>query len=211
MGGISILIGAATCASTVMIDPQRLQELAALQATGALDGEDAQEFQRLLSSGEVALKQESSAFADVAVAVAESLPLQQAPHGLKAKLLKQVEPADQPSAAGPGYRLIRQHDQTGWRNLKVRGASVKLLSLDSNRGYAVVMGRLEAGCHYPAHTHSGPEELYVLSGDLHIEGRVLRAGDFHHADAGTSHGENFSEEGCVILAVVSAQDLLAQM
>src|SRR6185369_14344666 len=57
----------------------------------------------------------------------------------------------------------------------------------------------------PLGIHINGEDVFVLSGDLHIGEHVLRAGDFHHADAGTSHGENFSETGCAILAVISTQ------
>jgi anti-sigma factor ChrR (cupin superfamily) len=39
---------------------------------------------------------------------------------------------------------------------------------------------------------------------------VLRAGDFHHAEAGTAHDVNWSEGGCVLLAVLSKEDLLNQ-
>lgn len=203
------------------MDTQRLQELAALHAVGALDGEDADEFQRLVEARDAFLQTETSAFAKIAAALAESLPIQHPAPELKEKILRQIaaraeqagrsDPHQQAPEAAPGYRIIRQNDRTGWRTLKVQGASVKLLSLDRTRGYAVVLGQLEPGARYPAHTHSGPEEVYVLSGDLHMEGRVLQAGDFHHADAGTSHGENFSEGGCTIIAVLSAQDLLAQM
>ena len=51
----------------------------------------------------------------------------------------------------------------------------------------------------------------MLSGDLHIGEQVLHAGDFHHAAAGSSHGVNWSEAGCVLLAVLSQEDLVAQL
>jgi len=34
------------------------------------------------------------------------------------------------------------------------------------------------------------------------------SGDFHHADAGSVHGENFSVEGCTLLAVLTVDDPL---
>ncbi len=81
----------------------------------------------------------------------------------------------------------------------------------NNLGYALVMGKLDPGSRYPSHRHLLGEEVYILSGDLHIGDRALKAGDFHHADAGTTHGVNFSEQGCVILAVISTQDLQTQL
>jgi anti-sigma factor ChrR (cupin superfamily) len=99
---------------------------------------------------------------------------------------------------------------TGWKSLPVPGAFIKLLSLQSDRGYAVLLGKLDPGVRYPAHTNVGPEDFYLLTGDLHIGDKVLRPGDFHHADAGLQHVENFSVEGCTLLAVLTTDDPLVQ-
>ena len=40
--------------------------------------------------------------------------------------------------------------------------------------------------------------------------RFLHASDFHHSEAGTAHGVNFSEQSCTILAVMSIETLLRQ-
>ena len=68
-----------------------------------------------------------------------------------------------------------------------------MLSLEQERGYAVLLGKLEPGARYPAHINSGPEDFYILTGDLVIGDRKLVAGDFHHADAGSRHEENYSD------------------
>jgi anti-sigma factor ChrR (cupin superfamily) len=64
----------------------------------------------------------------------------------------------------------------------------------------------EPGARFPAHRHSGPEECYVISGSLIVEGRVLRAGDFHHAEGDSDHGEAWTDEGVEVLLVASASD-----
>ncbi len=112
--------------------------------------------------------------------------------------------------AAPGFHFVGAADPKGWKELPVRGAWIKLLSLERERGYAVLMGRLEAGVRYPAHSHPGAEELLILSGDLHLGDRALGPGDFHHADAGTSHGVNYSVAGCTLLAVLPADHELVQ-
>lgn len=66
----------------------------------------------------------------------------------------------------------------------------------------------EPGARYPAHRHSGPEECYVISGSLYVEGQLLRAGDFHHAEGGSEHGELWTDEGAVVLLVAAASDYL---
>ncbi|MEO8426188.1 MAG: cupin domain-containing protein [Verrucomicrobiota bacterium] len=206
------------------MNPEQLEELAALNAAGALEGKDLDEFQRLLTNADHHTKRILARFNNIAGLLAVSLPHRQQPSpGLRRKLLTRIEteaseirktPADilnqHTEGALSGFTFISGNEAAGWRDIRVRGAAVKLLSVDQARGYAVVLGRLEPGARYPAHKHINGEDVFVLSGDLHIGENVLRAGDFHHADAGTSHGENFSETGCTILAVISTQDLLAQ-
>jgi len=97
-----------------------------------------------------------------------------------------------------------------WKELPVRGAFIKLLSLQADHGYAVLLGKLDPGVRYPAHTNVGPEDFYILTGDLHVGDQVLRAGDFHHADAGSHHEENYSVEGCTLVAVLTTDDPLVQ-
>jgi anti-sigma factor ChrR (cupin superfamily) len=203
------------------MDIERLKELAALDAVGALDGDDANEFQDLVSNCR-ALRKETAAFNTVAASLARSLPAAQTPPAeLKTKILQGARGAvdrrnqldllrEMLPPAPDGLSFIRAAGQSGWLPLPVPGATVKLLSLDSARGYAVVLGRLEPGTRYPAHQHLHGEEIYILSGDLNIGDEKLCAGDFHRAEAGTAHAINYSEQGCTILAVLSTEDLLAQ-
>ena len=90
------------------------------------------------------------------------------------------------------------------------GAWIKLLSLEREAGYAVLLGKLDPGTRYPAHINTGPEDLYIVTGDLHVGERRLGPGDFHHADAGSEHGVNYSVEGCTLLAVIPASHPLVQ-
>jgi hypothetical protein len=48
----------------------------------------------------------------------------------------------------------------------------------------------------------------VISGTVIIEGRVLRAGDFHHADEHSEHGEITTTEGAEVLIVGAVEDYL---
>jgi anti-sigma factor ChrR (cupin superfamily) len=148
----------------------------------------------------------------VAVTVPQTAP---APE-LKAKVLRRIPalpqdgpPATQPpSPIPPGLRFLVAGEGPDWKALPVPGAFIKLLSLQRDRGYAVLMGKLEPGARYPQHTNVGPEDFYVLTGDLHIGQKALRAGDFHHAEAGSFHEENFSVDGCTLLAVLTVDDPL---
>jgi anti-sigma factor ChrR (cupin superfamily) len=150
--------------------------------------------------------------------LALAVPTIAPPPALKKKVLDQIQasaPAgsrsvlDSASSPPPGLRFLAGND-TGWKPLPLPGAFIKLLSLQPDHGYAVLLGKLEPGVRYPAHANVGPEDFYLLTGDLHVSGRVLRPGDFHHADAGSLHAENYSVEGCTLLAVLTTADPLVQ-
>lgn len=140
------------------------------------------------------------------------------PASLKEKVMRRLrsetvaqasEEEKPPGEPARGFHFMAGSD-SGWKPLPVQGAFIKLLSLQRDRGYAVLLGKLERGVRYPAHTNVGPEDFYILSGDLHVGDQVLGPGDFHHADAGSLHTENYSVEGCTLLAVLSTDDPLVQ-
>lgn len=198
-----------------------MKEKAALLALGALDSAEAAEFAALLQRDAKA-REELSGFAAVTEFLARSLPQQAPSPSLKSAILEQAvrrRAAAQAEAqlkrlvppTDHGLGFLRDAAQSGWVPLRVQGAFVKLLSFDPSNEYAIVLGKLEAGSRYPAHQHERAEDVYMLSGDLHIGEKVLHAGDFHHADAGSRHEVNWSENGCVLLAVLSKEDLLAQL
>jgi len=204
------------------MDKERLQELAALHAAGALDGPDAEEYRRLVA-GCAFLRHEIDDFNEVSVAIARSAGSASGPSpSLKERILQQIgEPSGTERvfaalrkvlpAHHDGYAFLPQAEKQEWRKLSVPGAFVKLLSFDQERGYAVALGKLDPGCAYPSHHHHGGEDLFMLSGDLSIGGQVLRAGDYHHAEAGTTHPANTSEHGCTLLMVMSTEAILAQL
>jgi quercetin dioxygenase-like cupin family protein len=195
-----------------MITEQQ-QELASLYALGALPEGEARAFEAELRA-DAELRELVRGLQNVTDMLALGSTRVAPPAGLKDKVLSRIATPSSMSktaAAGPpGFLFHGAGDARGWKELPIRGAWIKLLSLDSDRGYAVLMGRLEPGVRYPPHTHAGGEELYIVSGDLNIGDRRLGPGDFHHADAGTSHGENYSMEGCTLIAVLPAGHELVQ-
>lgn len=68
--------------------------------------------------------------------------------------------------------------------------------------------RLAPGADYPSHTHAGLEELHLLDGELWIDDRKLRIGDYHRAETGTTDGRVWSETGCTAVLITSMQDRL---
>jgi anti-sigma factor ChrR (cupin superfamily) len=68
--------------------------------------------------------------------------------------------------------------------------------------------RLATGASYPAHTHAGIEELYLLDGELWIDDRKLFPGDYNHAAPGTGDDRVWSETGCTCVLITSFRDVL---
>jgi anti-sigma factor ChrR (cupin superfamily) len=195
---------------------EQQQEQAALFALGTLSPEEQQRF-----AVEVRANPELKEFLwslqramdKLAMAGGTAIP----PRELKDKVLRRVRGhmttqqsrAEQSGAAAlAGLRFLAGSETSGWKQLPVLGAWIKMLSFEPSRGYAVLLGKLDPGVRYPAHTNAGPEDFYILTGDLHVGEQTLRAGDFHHADAGSHHVENYSVEGCTLLAVLTIDDPL---
>jgi anti-sigma factor ChrR (cupin superfamily) len=190
------------------------QELASLYALGALSPSEQQAFVAELS-GNPELQELTRGLQSAIALVAAATPAVAMPPGLKDKVLRRVDDMEAARTAGRaspashiGLSFAIGAGQTGWKRLPIPGASIKLLSLERDRGYAVMLGKLDPGARYPAHVNAGPEDIFILTGDLFIGDRKLVAGDFHHADAGSQHEENHSVEGCTLLAVLTTDDPL---
>jgi len=199
----------------------QFDQLAALHALGVLERDETRALAALLAHDTDAQKA-AHAFGAVTEALAQSLPRREPRAELKARILAAAEKSKARTELGDamarmlppaqnGLAFVRQAGESGWVPLPIPGAYVKLLSFDSASDYAVVLGKLNAGAHYPAHPHVHPEDIFMLSGDLHVGDQVLRAGDFHHAEAASRHPVNWSEQGCVLLCVLSKEDLMNQL
>ncbi len=112
-------------------------------------------------------------------------------------------PSTAPDIHGPppaGFSLVTGDD--GWMKTQVSGLEFRVLSINHKEGYRVMLGRLAPGTRLPHHVHRrGAEGLFVVSGDLYTSGRLLQAGDYVHAEAGTDHPEVYSPNGCIALLV----------
>ena len=194
------------------------QELAALCALGALAPEEQERFMAEVRENPE-LKELLRSLQAVADKVALSVPRSTLPPDLKIKLLARLRTRQSssapnalraaiPSLSGLGLSFQIGAGGSGWKELPIPGAWIKLLSAQPDRGYAVLLGKLEPGVRYPAHTNVGPEDFYILTGDLQVGDQALGPGDFHHADAGSQHQENHSVEGCTLLAVLTMDDPL---
>lgn len=187
-----------------------LHELVSLYALGALDAGERVAFEEHLRQGCEACAKDLRAYADVATALGESTPAIP-PARLRGRLLAKV--ANAPRVPGILLEqtglLISRSDEVPWKAL-APGLVYKPLYEDSARRYNTCLVRMDAGARYPSHRHVDTEELFVLSGELHVEGQIMRSGDYCRADASTSHGETFTDTGCLFLLMASQENQILQ-
>jgi len=88
------------------------------------------------------------------------------------------------------------------------GIECKLLATDTERRRVSMLVRLAPDASYPPHTHAGVEELHLLDGELWIDERKLRPGDYSYGAPGASDQRVWSETGCTCVLITSTEDVL---
>jgi len=111
------------------------------------------------------------------------------------------------TASEPVLPAMRQWSEPPWRQV-APGIECKLLSRDPNTNLVSMLVRLAAGAEYPPHIHAGVEELHLLDGELWIDDRKLRPGDYNRAEPGTDDKRVWSETGCTCVLITSTLDTL---
>jgi quercetin dioxygenase-like cupin family protein len=179
--------------------PDDLQALALADAIGALDPDERRELEARLSGLPLDVRAAVARLYDASVEIASSTIGETPSPGVRNALLTRI--------AAPSHHTITA-DGGAWVDTPVPGVRMKILAIDRTRDRVTMLLKGEPGARYPAHRHSGPEECYVISGSLIVEGQVLRAGDFHHAEGESDHAELWTDEGVEVLLVAAASDYL---
>ena len=174
-----------------------LEELAALDAAGALDDAEQREYRERLKHASADERTAIAQLYDLAATLASAGATVAPPAGARDRLMERIERSQV-------YSVLAS--EGAWQPGPVSGTHVKILSLDRRRDSATLLMRVEPGARYPAHHHTSGEDCYVISGELIIQGQRLHAGDFHRAEAGSDHDVLASDLGAEVLLVVSASD-----
>lgn len=129
---------------------------------------------------------------------------------VKEQLLARIRASKAPAlvaapAPEPGWRFESVHAAEGWRIAPFPGVRLKTLSVDQARDVVLVLIEMAPGARFPDHDHEIADEGIVLSGDVTTGGRLLRAGEYYYAAAGTKHAEIVSPSGCTALVSVSVR------
>ncbi len=177
------------------------EEQSALDAAGALTPDEQLEFDRALAGAPADVRAHVSAMRDLMPRLADFAPTGEGPRlSVKAAIMSRLH--DQRAPVVPAGFAFQFAGEGEWLPHPVAGIRMQVLALNRASGYATLLLDVSAGARFPAHHHEGAEECYVISGSLHACGRRLVAGDFHHADAGSDHGELWTEDGCRVLLIV---------
>lgn len=185
---------------------EEIHELAASYALGALEEAEETAFEEHLRNGCARCEAELRELREVAAKIATAAPAEP-PAGLKQRVLGRARNTPR----FPGVILAEQgvlifrSNEVEWQKF-AEGVQFKPLYMDSDRRYNTCLVRMAAGASYPGHRHKDVEELFVLSGDLHVSGEVMGPGDYCRAVADSSHGMTYSETGCTFLMLASQMD-----
>lgn len=175
-----------------------LEALVLADAIGALDAREQRDLHVQLATLPADEQEVVARLYDLVLPVAASVePHDPPPHVRENVLAATREPAQYTVKAADAW------DESG-----IPGITAKVLAVDPARGLVTMLLRGAAGARYPSHRHTAPEECYVVSGRIAIGDLVLNAGDFHHADPDSDHGEILALEPSDVLLVAAIADYL---
>jgi ChrR Cupin-like domain len=97
----------------------------------------------------------------------------------------------------PEKFAIRSKDLQ-WQPHRIEGVECALLFLDSVNRMCSMIVKAAAGVVYPLHQHRGIEELYMLEGELIIDGQTYLAGDYIRSHPNSIHAPA-TNTGCMFL------------
>jgi len=90
------------------------------------------------------------------------------------------EPVDSAATDDRGLTFVAARDRA-WREGPAAGVTTRQLFANRPAGTLTAEVRMQPGARLPGHRHMTPEQLYMLEGDAHVGGHVLRAGDYYRA------------------------------
>jgi quercetin dioxygenase-like cupin family protein len=199
--------------------PDCFCDLVPLYALGVLDDtEQAWVEQQMLDYPELATELAAYEMAVTAMAYGiETLPPSGQMETIKGKLfdrlgldLAAVEPVPEPVLREPMSNFVpfltTRSADLQWTSPGIPKVEIAILHTDPITRERVGLLRAQPGMQYPPHRHGGTEEIYMLSGDLVLEGETYYTGDYIRSAPGSKHGPAYSAAGCMFFFRSSMDD-----
>ena len=194
-------------------------ETAALYLAGALPAPERAALEAYLAAGGRAYDGAFRQLDAAAAALGRLIPPVPPDPALRDALLQRITPPSGDQAtplrrqllgreADPAGCVLRRAGDGGWEDTAVPGVRLRVLTIDAAADRFTALVRMDPGASYAAHRHVGPEECFVLEGDLRHGTQVMRAGDYEWLPAGSEHGPQTTAEGCLLLIHSSLSDVL---
>lgn len=194
-------------------------ERAALYLAGAMSDDERHVFEEAVVAGDESLIAELRRLEPAADALADGVAVEPDP-STREKLMTRIKGASSDAAPSDvkvwnmwqasdasGTLFTMRSDEGGWEETGVDGVLVRRLFVDQQANRMTAMFRMSPGAEYVPHRHDAPEECYVLEGDLQVgDDVIMRAGDYQRAPAGSHHGVQRTESGCLLLVTCSLDD-----
>lgn len=178
-----------------------VRDWATLYALGVLEPAEVAAFEAHLAEGCRTCVGEVQAFHGVAGELAYAAPAVRPGAEVRERLLAGVRAG----VAEAVCTVVRTTERL-WEAGNLPGLRVRRLDQHAETGRFTALARMEAGLVYPGHRHVDTEELYLLAGDLSVDGHLLGPGDYCAAPAGTIHHVTATRGGCTFLLHASERD-----
>ena len=142
--------------------PDELEVLLLADAVGALDPDERVELLARLEALGPEQQSEVARVYNAAAAVARRVAPVDPPATLRQRVLD--------AARQPTRYTVWAADAV-WVDTGLPGIRARVLAVDQARSLVTLVIRAEPGAVYPSHKHHGPEECFVISGSVVIDGR----------------------------------------
>lgn len=176
------------------------RDRAAAYVLGGLGPDEVTRFEAHLEQC-AACREEVTRLRPVADDLVLSAPPAEPPPGLRERVLECIA-RERPARHAPDRDAP---DARRWVPTDVPGIEIAPLWSDAEHRRHTLLVRMRPGTAIPLHRHAGPEECYVVEGDLHEGPLALGAGDHVRRDAGSEHGVS-TRGGCLLLVSASQDD-----
>ena len=196
-------------------------ELAALFAVGALPDDEFLKYADQLDAGGLSYMEELRLLDPVVETLVQGIPAVAPASQVRDRLMARVardprvKQADSASASSAGssiaepWLFIKRGDDGDWEPTAEPGVSRSVLYIDHQRNRYTALYRMSAGSIFPEHDHPGPEECFVLEGDLRFGEHELKAGDYQRCESDSRHQSHFTREGCLLLITANWETVAA--